>query len=186
MFIVLEGVDGCGKSTQAKLLGEYLKGLGKLVVLTAEPSKSMVGVALRQILRGDAEVDARTLALLFTADRMEHLKAEILPALESGKIVVCERYVLSTVAYQAAQGVDAQWILELNRFAPKPDVSFLLEADPKTAAARAKSGEIFEREDFLKRVTQNYYAYGGELIRIPPQSVDKVQAAIRKVVAGRI
>jgi dTMP kinase len=148
MFIVFEGVDGCGKSTHAKLLAEWLKEAGKSVLLTAEPTQGKIGHVIRQILSGAQEVDPRTLALLFTADRCEHVK-EIRAAQEEGKIVISDRYYYSTVAYQSAQGLGREWLLEINKFDLKPDLVLLLDIAPAAAEARAASGEIFENKEFL-------------------------------------
>jgi dTMP kinase len=155
MFIVLEGVDGCGKSTHAKLLVEWLKGKGRNVFLTAEPTDGRVGQLIREVLSGQVRVDPKTLALLFTADRVEHVK-EIRQALEEGITVVSDRYYYSTVAYQAAQGVDRQWLLELNKFALKPNLVIWLDVDPAVSAGRTSTGEIFEKKEFLEKVRGEY------------------------------
>jgi len=151
MFIVLEGLDGCGKSTHARLLADWLTGKGRDVFLTAEPTRGKIGLLIREILSGSVKSDPRTLALLFTADRVEHV-SEIRAAVEAGRDVVCERYYYSTIAYQAAQGVDRAWLMGMNMFALSPDLVVYLDVDPATAASRAKSNEIFEREDFLGKV----------------------------------
>ena len=88
MFVVIEGIDGCGKSTQARLLFEWLKETDHDALLTAEPTKNKLGIFIRKILAGTEKVDPKTLALLFTADRYEHLETEIKPALSDGKIVI--------------------------------------------------------------------------------------------------
>jgi dTMP kinase len=155
MFIVLEGVDGCGKSTHAKLLAEYLAEKGKEVFLTAEPTDGPIGRLIREVLAGRVSVDAKTLALLFSADRLEHVR-DIRAALEGGRAVISDRYYYSTVAYQAAQGVDRAWLLEMNKFALKPDIVILLDVDGKSAEDRARSGEIFEKREFLEKVRTEY------------------------------
>jgi len=159
VFIVLEGIDGCGKSTQAKLLGAWLSQQGKEVLLTAEPTRTRVGKLIREILSGGEQVDPKTLALLFTADRAQHLATEVEPAIAEGKVVVCERYVHSTVAYQEAQGVSRRWLIELNRFAPEADVTFLLDVEPGLGASRTSTGEIFENGEFLEKVRDNYLKF---------------------------
>ncbi len=156
MFVVLEGIDGCGKSTQAKLLGDWLKKEGHEVFMTAEPSKNRIGRFLRDVLSGAEKLDPKTVALLFTADRYEHLANEIQPALDEHKIVVCERYYHSTIAYQSAQGVSRKWLLELNSFVVEPDVTVLLDVKPSVGVSRTKTKEIFENEEFLDRVRDNY------------------------------
>ncbi len=155
MFVVLEGLDGCGKSTHARLLSDWLKEKGRDVLLTAEPTKGRIGQLIREILSGGVKADPKTLALLFTADRVEHVN-EIRSAAEAGRDVVCERYYYSTIAYQSAQGVDRAWLMGMNMFALSPDLVVYLDVDPAEAAKRAKSNEIFEREDFLRKVKVEY------------------------------
>ncbi|MBD3262114.1 MAG: dTMP kinase, partial [Candidatus Altiarchaeales archaeon] len=152
MFIVLEGVDGCGKSTHAKLLGQWLEDEGVCVFLTAEPTKGFLGDALRSFLSGYQSLDPLSLSLLFCADRMQHLSEEIKPALSEGKTVVCERYVHSTIAYQAAQGVDWDWLWQLNRFALEPELVLYLDVDPEVGVERTTTGEVFEKKEFLSKV----------------------------------
>ena len=184
MFVVLEGVDGCGKTTQAIKIADWLRGQGKLVFLTAEPTAGKIGVFLRQILAGREHVDPKTLALLFTADRAEHLRTEVEPALAAGKIVVSERYHYSTIAYQAAQGVDKQWLISLNSFARKPDVTLLLDVDPALGASRSSRAEIFENEGFLKKVRAEYLALREQMTVIDASApVDVAFSQIRSRLA---
>lgn len=143
MFIVLEGVDGCGKSTQAKLLADWLKEKGDDVHLTAEPSASRIGQFVREILSSEVELEPDALALLFTADRIHHLADDVEPALLQDKIVVSERYYYSTIAYQHTQGVDWDWLVNLNDFR-RPDVAVLLDVPPEKAADKIR--EKIERE----------------------------------------
>jgi dTMP kinase len=185
VFIVLEGIDGCGKSTHAKLLADWLKDGGRDVLLTSEPTDGKVGRLVREILSGRAEVDPRTLALLFTADRVEHVR-EIREAQDAGKAVISDRYYYSTVAYQAAQGVDRKWLMELNRFAPAPDVVVLLDVEAAAGAARAKSGEIFERKEFLDKVRVEYRKFRTMKVVDSSRPQTDVQGDIRSLVAGRI
>ncbi|MBM3308691.1 MAG: dTMP kinase [Candidatus Altiarchaeales archaeon] len=166
MFIVFEGIDGCGKSTQAKLLADWLQAQGKRVLLTAEPTKGRIGLFLREILAGKTIVDPRTLALLFTADRYEHLAREIEPALKRNTIVVSERYYHSTICYQAAQGVSWNWLVDLNKFARKPDYTFLLDVPPKQSVRRKTAVEIFEEEKFLEKVRDNYLKLNRNVIKV--------------------
>lgn len=159
-FIVLEGVDGCGKTTHAKLLAQWLKANGHNVLHTKEPSRGQIGVLLRQYLK--KENDPLIDALLFTADRAEHLEKEIRPALEKGEIVVCERYFYSTIAYQVAQGLDKKWLKDLNAFALKPDLTILLDLDPEISVKRTSTNEKFEKLEFLKKVRENYFVLAKE------------------------
>jgi len=181
MFIVLEGIDGCGKSTQAKLLADWLRSQGKDVLLTAEPTRGPIGVFLREILSGRMMVDQKTLALLFTADRYEHLINEIEPAIKRKTIVVSERYYHSTICYQAAQGVPWHWLRDINKFSRKPDYTFLLDVPPKEAVERKTAREIFEEESFLEKVRDNYLKLNNDVIKIDGlQKPDKIFRDIRE------
>ncbi|MEA3254615.1 MAG: dTMP kinase [Candidatus Altiarchaeota archaeon] len=158
MFIVLEGIDGCGKSTQARLLSEWLKESHE-VLLTAEPTNTITGAFIREILSGNEKVNPKTLALLFTADRYEHLEKEVGPALSEGRIVVSERYYHSTIAYQSAQGVSKEWLIDLNHYTLKPAVTIFLDVKPKIAVGRTEMSDIFENRDFLEKVYKEYLRF---------------------------
>ncbi|MFH1722894.1 MAG: dTMP kinase [Candidatus Altiarchaeota archaeon] len=154
MFIVLEGLDGCGKSTQAKLLADWLIERGGEVLLTAEPTRSRVGLFIREILASDIELDPKTLSLLFVADRIQHLKDEIEPALLAEKYVVSERYYYSTIAYQNAQEVSWDWLTGLNDFRA-PDVSILLDVPPKKASEKIRE-KILREKDETERARKKF------------------------------
>ncbi len=153
-LIIIEGIDGSGKTTHAKLLSQWLTANGHNVLHTKEPSRGPIGLLLREYLKKETEplIDA----LLFTADRAEHVEKEISPALAEGKIVVCERYYFSTIAYQMAQGLDKKWLSDLNSFAPKPDLIILLDLSPEVSVKRTSTNEKFEKLEFLKKVNNNY------------------------------
>ena len=185
MFIVLEGVDGCGKSTHAKLLANWLREKGRDVLLTAEPTDGPVGRLIREVLAGKLVVDPRTLALLFTADRAEHV-GEMRKALSEGKTVVCDRYFYSTVAYQCAQGVERRWLLGINGFAPKPKVVVLLDVDPALGEVRTRTGEIFERQEFLRKVRRQYLKFKGLKVVDSSRPAEEVQEEIRSIVGRRL
>jgi dTMP kinase len=156
-FIVLEGADGSGKSTHARLLAEYLESKGRDVVVTQEPTKGFIGQAIRRALSGKMEVSPKTLALFFTADRCEHVEQVIRPALAAGKAVITDRYYYSTIAYQAVQGVSPKWVSELNSFVPEPDLVLILKIDTDKALSRisAREKEVFEVRDFQEKVQKN-------------------------------
>ncbi len=135
-FIVIEGIDGCGKGTQAKLLLKHLSDLGTDVLLTAEPTRGPLGKMIREHL-SNPFLDDEALALLFAADRIEHLEKEVRPALRSGKIVISDRYVYSSVAYQG-QKVDMEWVGEINKYADRPDLVILLDISPSLGQKRMK------------------------------------------------
>lgn len=184
MFIVFEGIDGCGKSTQARMLAEWLGKEGSQVVATAEPTKNRMGLFLREILSGREKVDPKTLALLFTADRCEHLERVVEPALSEGRIVLSERYYHSTIAYQSAQGVDAEWLFDINSFARKPDLAIFLDVRPKDAIKRKKCEEIFENGIFLEKVYAEYMRFD-EMIKVDGTGgMDAVHERIKRIVSN--
>ena len=180
MFIVFEGLDGCGKSTHAKLLSEWLMNQGQDTYLTAEPTNSRIGMLIREVLSGKIVFEPETLAYLFTADRVEHT-GEISSAIEGGSHVVCERYVYSTAAYQGAQGLDSRWLMDLSSFAPKPDVIIFLDVEPKDAEERAFTGEIFEKASFLEKVKKEYMKFKDMIVVDATRPMDEVQADIREI-----
>jgi len=181
MFIVFEGIDGCGKSTHAKLLSEWMEGRGLDVWLTAEPTTGAIGELIRRALSGDIILDPRSLALLFTADRIEH-DAQIRAALEDGCHVICERFFFSTVAYQAAQGVGRDWLLGLNEFAAKPDIVLFLDVEPNAAEDRTSTGEIFEKAGFLAKVKEEYMRFPGFTVIDSSKDMQEVGAKIKDAV----
>lgn len=163
LWITLEGGDGAGKTTQAALLQEWLEASGRTVVRTREPGGTEVGALIRNIvLHHRGEVDPRAEALLYAADRAQHVQTVVLPALERGDVVVQDRYLDSSVAYQGAGRVlDAAAVRDLSLWATGgalPDVTVLLDLDPAAARARldadAKPFDRLEaeREDFHGRV----------------------------------
>lgn len=164
-FFVFEGLDGSGTTTQADLLAQRLRKAGREVLVTAEPSFGPIGTQLRAILErklkatGEKAWDGRALALLFAADRLDHYQGEILPALEAGVDVVCDRYVLSSVAYQGMVAPTA-WIRSLNRFVDPPDRTFFLRVDPEIALGRrlgeSASPELYETLPQQARVAELY------------------------------
>ncbi|MDR0433958.1 MAG: dTMP kinase [Gracilibacteraceae bacterium] len=160
-FIVLEGIDGSGLSTQAALLVPALaKRTGRKTLLTKEPTDGPAGLLIRQALSGRLrEVDQPTLALLFAADRLDHLRNLILPALARREIVVCDRYLWSSRAYQGLE-CDAAWVDEINRFARQPDLTVFLRVRPAVSLARIAQSrpqaELFEKEETLRRVLAEF------------------------------
>ncbi|HIH76934.1 MAG TPA: dTMP kinase [Methanomassiliicoccales archaeon] len=163
VFIVLEGIDGTGKSTISKKLKAWLEEKGREVVLNAEPTGDWLGAAVRRA--NNEDLDPRTESLLFTADRCQHT-LRIEEMLKQGKVVICDRYYGSTVAYQGAalekdMGDNAvSWLLNLNGPVIRhPDVTILLTSEPKVAMRRVGNRGVpskFEREGYLGKVQDNY------------------------------
>ncbi len=137
-FIVIEGLDGSGKSTQAKLLARNLK-KSHSTVYTAEPSRGRIGKFIRnRILYGETRPPTAVEALLFAADRIEHVQNEVLPALAKGQLVISDRYVYSSLAYQGSAGLSLDWIEAINQHALKPDLALFIDVDPEVVLARLK------------------------------------------------
>lgn len=141
LFITFEGVDGCGKTTQINLLAQYLKEKGYEVLLTREPGGKGLGEKLREILLNyDGEVSDRCESFLFLADRAQHIDVIVNPAVEQGKIVLCDRHTDSTVAYQGyGRGLDIDTINSLNNLATngkRPDLTFVFDIDTETSMKR--------------------------------------------------
>ena len=158
-FIAIEGIDGSGTTTQARMLADWLRLRGEKVVCTSEPTDSPAGRLVKAMLRESARPDEVTLAFLFAADRREHLNSTILPALEKGEWVVTDRYLLSSVAYQS-RGAPFEWVCELNKLFLRPAVTVLIDVAVEVALARVgrrgKEREYYEDEETLRRVRENF------------------------------
>ncbi len=197
LFITFEGIDGVGKSTQADLLETYLVDLGRSVVRTFEPGGTELGKSIRQLLLHSGHVDARAEALLYAADRAHDVATVILPALEQGQVVIGDRYLDSSVAYQGAGRVlGANEVRDLSVWATRgllPNLTVLLDLDAEAAVARrSKTGtapDRLEREkvDFFEAVRSCYLDLAAAeperfLVVDANDSVESIQSKIR----GRI
>ena len=158
-LIALEGIDGSGTTSQGKRVADALRARGLLVHLTAEPSTGPVGQLIRRVLHGEMTMTSRTLAMLYATDRMDHLDREVLPALHHGATVLTDRYLLSSLAYQALDN-PLSWVLEINHLARPADLNLLLRVSPETAAARraARAGpeERFDAQESQRRIAALY------------------------------
>ena len=165
-FIVLEGLDGAGTTTQAERLATALRAEGHSVLTTREPSDGPIGTLIRQALTvrlvlpgGAGPLASETLALLYAADRTDHLKARVLPALEAGQIVISDRYVLSSLAYQGAS-LSMAWVEAANGYAVSPDLTLFVHVSPAVAAkrraARGGAAELFEEDALQRRIARQY------------------------------
>ncbi|MGA2716908.1 MAG: dTMP kinase [Bryobacteraceae bacterium] len=173
-FITFEGIDGSGKTTQFRMLGSWLRDRGKEVIETVEPGGTAIGQQIRKILLdpANAGIQPRAELLLYFASRAQNVDQVIRPGLDSGRIVLCDRFTDSTLVYQGSgRGIDTNVVLDLDRIACrglKPDLTFLIDIDLETSLARAKRrndriGQSESRIDeesvaFHERVRQGYLA----------------------------
>ena len=164
-FIVLEGPDGSGTTTHSKLVAQFLKKRGKNVLLTAEPTDTAIGKFIRQELKKKSIRSASALQLLFCADRAQHIEKVVKPALAAGKTVICDRYVISTLVYGEASGLDPEWLLRVNTPFLEPDVLIVALPPFKTCMERIglrKQLDVFENNSFQKKVYGLYAEIGKE------------------------
>ena len=153
-FVVFEGIDGCGKSTQARMLADFLAENSIPFILTQEPSDSEYGKKVRELL-SQKNPDPDKLLEYFVNDRKWHVDNEIKPFLDKGFIVICDRYYHSTFAYQSIHhGIEK--ILNLHKGILKPDIVVIFDIPPEVALKRTNTNEYFEKLDFLKKVRENY------------------------------
>jgi dTMP kinase len=168
MFIVFEGIDGSGKSTQARLLSDFFESQGIPFILTHEPSDGIIGQKLRSLAsRLKPEEESR----LFLEDRVDHVKAVINPAMIAGQHVICDRYYYSSAAYQGALGLDSVEVLDYNRsMVPEPDVVFLMVVSVETALkrigqSRSAGFSVFEKRNGLEAVSGIYDTFQDHVIK---------------------
>jgi dTMP kinase len=169
VFICIEGLDGCGKTTQTKLLVRRLR-RNYDAVYTAEPSNGKIGKFIKKhCLHGERRSSGVVEALLFAADRFEHVENIVLPALHKGRIVVSDRYVYSSLAYQGATGLDLEWIGKINEHAVRPDLAIFIDVRPETVVQRLKPKKsVMENLETQRKVREVYVEFveKGELIRV--------------------
>jgi len=164
LFVCFEGGEGAGKSTQSRLLAEWLRGQGREVVLTFEPGDTQVGEQIRRIVLSPetGELADRTEALLYAADKAEHVHAVVGPALERGAVVITDRYVDSSIAYQgAARGIDPVGLERMLRWATgglRPHLTVVLDVDPEDGLGRFEGRDRIEAEpaDFHRRAREGF------------------------------
>ncbi len=203
LFVVLEGIDGSGTTTIGKMLESELKQKNIRAHYTFEPTGGPVGSLIKNILskrvvmnlkNGDSAVfDQKAVALLFAADRLDHIRNEIEPLVKDGFVVISDRYKFSSFAYQSIFA-DSEWVRDINRFAIEPDLLFFLDVDVKIGLKRVgKRGnvrEIYEREELLKKVRTNYLSdikkYRYSHIIDSNRTLDEVYLDIREILFKRL
>lgn len=200
-FITFEGCEGAGKSTQIRLLSQYLAERGKECVVTREPGGSAISEAIRAVIL-DGKNTAMTdecEALLYAAARAQHLSDTVLPALEEGKTVLCDRYIFSSFAYQGyGRGLDMDFLRAVNSFALQghmPDITLFLDIPPRSAFERKHGADQNDRieqagEAFHARVYQGYLRlaeeYPGQIVRVDCSGTKfETNEKIRALLAGR-
>ena len=161
IFICIEGLDGSGKTTHAHRLVKNLQEKRFDAIYTTEPSRGKLGTFIRgTILEGKKRVPMVVEAVLFAVDRVEHIEKDVKPALKEGKIVVSDRCVYSSLAYQGAAGLDLEWIKEINRFAIPPDLSIYIDVPPEVVVKRIRRKKsVMERLETQRRVQDVYMRF---------------------------
>ncbi|HIT72450.1 MAG TPA: dTMP kinase [Candidatus Fimicola cottocaccae] len=184
LFITIEGTDGAGKSTQIELLTEYLSKKGRDVLVTREPGGTPIGEKIREIILDteNSEMSDITEAMLYAASRAQHVNEKIKPALLEGKIVICDRFVDSSIAYQSsARGISRELIEDINKYAVcgiTPDITLYFDITPEEGIKRKKNMHELDRiekekEDFHKRVYDGYQ----NLLKLYPERIKRVDAS---------
>ncbi len=194
MLINLEGIDGCGKSTQSQFLMDKFESDNEKTILLKEPTNGKYGQKLWEMLSGKIEATTEEILELFVLDRKEHVNQKIKPALDEGKIVLMDRYYYSTMAYQAAAGIDINRIRRDNEFAPKPDIVLIFDLPADLAMKRVRGhsvADVFEKEEHLEKVRKAYLNLEDDsLVRIidatraPDEIFDEVWRLVSEVRNG--
>jgi len=164
LLVALEGIDGAGISTQSRMLVKRLRREGYRAELTKEPTDGPVGRVIKSVLSGEVETHHRVLALLFAADRLMHLE-EIYGLVRRGIVVVSDRYLLSSLAYQGLYLPD-EWVRSINRYAPPADVTVIVDVPAEVAleriSKRGKARELFEDREVLEAIRERFLMLGAE------------------------
>ena len=191
VLIAFEGLDQSGKETQARRLGAALEAAGRVVRQLSFPDyETPIGSEIGRVLRGDHDYPPDVMQLLYMANRYEY-RGRIEGWLAAGDVVLCDRYVSSSVAYGETQGLDPDWIADVQRHLPQPALTVLLDIAPETAVSRKASGrDRFERDvALLTRVRESYrrQATQPSWVRVEgEQPKDQIAAEIARVVAERL
>ncbi len=194
-FIVFEGLDGSGQSTQANLLKEFLIEKDQEVILTKEPTEdSQAGRKIRKTLDKKIKIGPTQLQKLFTQDRKEHLGNLIIPILKQGKIVISDRYFFSTFAFGVSDGLNLDWLIKINDKFLLPDITFILEVSPEVCIQRIKKRgnkiTLFEEKEKLARVWEAYKVlpnrFKNVYIMDSQKPISEVFSQIKKIVHSKL
>jgi len=194
-FIVFEGLDGSGLSTQALMLKEFLSKKGKKVILTKEQTDNAIGGLIKSFLKKHFETSPLALQFLFVADRAYHLDKEIEPALKEGKIIISDRYLFSTLAFGALD-IDMEFLKTINSKFRKPDLTFIIDCSPEICLKRISGerfhAELFEEKEKLEKVRKNYlslkdyfpntYIIDGDRNRTKEEVFDDIKKIVDKII----
>ena len=192
-FIAFEGLDGSGLTTQATLLRNYFTGKDRDAVLTKEPTDGLIGGIIKACLRNEWRTDPLTLQRLFAADRSHHITSEIDPAIKNDKIIICDRYILSSLAFGGIYApIDV--IKQLNIHFRKPNVTIVVDTHPRICMDRIKKArhhvELFEEEQKLEQIRKNYISlknYFSETYFVDGnRPAEDIAAEIRKIVEEKL
>lgn len=165
-LITFEGTEGSGKTVASTRLQKWLESRKYKVTWTREPTNSRIGLLIEEILERKVKVAEEAIPLLFAADRADHTQREIIPAIKKGHIVVCDRYIHSSLAYQRGgmkRNFGREWLEEINRYSIKPDLIFFLDIDPEEGLRRIGNGQriqddkFFENLEMQKLIRDSYY-----------------------------
>jgi dTMP kinase len=188
-FIVIEGLDGCGKSAHVELIKIFLQEKGKIIVETKEPTmESEAGRKIKQLLRGEIKLEPMERQKLYVQDRNEHLKNKVIPAVKEGKFVVCSRYAFSTIAYGSSDGLDTEVLVGMTKDFLLPDLTIIINVSPaeciKRIEKRGEVKELWEKKAKLERVDKVYQKFPGMFENIVmingERSIEEVFEDIKK------
>jgi len=194
-FIVVEGLDGSGKSAQVDLLIDFLKEIGKEVVITKEPTMdSEAGRKIKQALRKEIVIEPMELQKLYVEDRKEHLENKVIPALRDGKFVVSSRYAFSTFAYGSSEGLNINELIEMNKEFLLPDLTIIVDTNPESCIerieGRGEPKELFEQKEKLTKVNEVYKKipnmFENVIIVDGEKSIEQVFEQVKRVVFSHL
>ena len=194
LFIVFEGLDGSGLSTQSELLKSFLTKRGYDVLLTKEQTIGFIGGIIKSILRKEISTSPLALQLLFTADRAHHLHAEIEPALKDGKIVISDRYLFSTLAFGGLD-IDMEFLKQINSKFRIPDITFILDVPPEVCLERIGKSrlnhfELFEEKEKFEKIRANYMSLKNSFPNMyvinGNRSIEAVAKDVQKIVLEKL